>query len=529
MKGRSINTPHYITLLRALVDGPPHLRRPAVKGLIANTSNKDKILGEIEEIIKKQSGVLYDDSKPKEPKDPKDPQEHEAMIEASIIEQAAIQAALGILGPDGLLDNKQPFIKLIDRSGMLERLGRWPNHVATMKEKALETAKQFRENHKEEITYIAIFGLGGSGAPHNIAAGIISNLRESSVRIEVIHADTPNPDYIDKNTLAIFTSFSGNTEEIINCYETVKPKTDMRVVLTKGGKLGDIALQDGIPFIQLPVEKDDPAYVIQPRESVCLQLTAILTFLASIGLKSVSKPSLILEDLTFGSEIIHLIEEWSDKFAPVVPYKNNPAKQLAFFLLYGIDYKGEGNLEKYDLWRKRVPCILVDRNNWAIGHEIRTQLHERSKINAIFYEAPEFLHNLVESIRAGIESSHGGLDEDPYVYYFIRSLDEEKRIRLRLDKTIELVIDGRGHHAELNAEVNAERENPFQQALHAVYFNAYMATYLAILNGFDPLPVPTMTWLKNVMDKFERDGEEQQKAQITERPLITANISRKRS
>lgn len=520
------NNANHVTNIRTLVNGPPEQRRQAINELIADTSNREKILNSKEgiiNIIKEQSAVLYNDSKPREPRNHR---EHKAMVEASLIEQAAIQTALGILGPDGLLDDKKPFIKLIDRSGMLERLGRWEDHVKFMNEKALEKVDEFRKKHKRKvIKHVAIFGLGGSGAPHNIAADIISNWRKSSVRIEVIHADTPNPDYIDENTLAIFSSFSGNTEEIIQCYKTVLPKTCMRVALTKGGELGDIARQDDIPLIQLPPDETHPAYVEQPRESVCLQLTAILTFLGSIELKPGLNDSLTLQDLAFENKIIPLIGKWRRRFGPKVPYKNNPAKRLAFFLLYGNDYKGEGNLGKDKLWRKKVPCILVDRNNWGIGHEIRTQLHERSKVNAIFYEAPEFLHNLVESIRAGVESSQGGLDEDPFVYYFIRSLDEEQRIRLRLDKTIKLVIKRKGRYATLNAK----GENPFQRALFAVYFNAYMATYLALLNGFDPLPVPTMSWIKNVMIKFKRNGKEEKEAQVSDRPLLTHNVSRERS
>jgi len=137
-------------------------------------------------------------------------------------------------------------------------------------------------------------------------------------------------------------------------------------------------------------------------------------------------------------------------------------------------------------------------------------MHERSKLNAAFYDAPEFLHNLVESIRAGSESAIGGLDDDRWVYYFIRSPDEEPRIRLRLDKTIELVMKEKAKYAVLNVD----EETPYQNALFATYFNAYMTTYLAILNGFDPLPVPTMSWIKNVMEAYPRGGEEERNAQM---------------
>ena len=528
MKRHNTNRPHYVSLLQALVDGSSQLRRQTVKSLVADTTNRRKIIEGIKKVIEEQSGILYETTP-----EAHEHKKYEAMIRAGSVEQAAIQTALGILGPHGLLDARQPFIKLVDRSGMLKRLGCWENHITTMKAEALKTAEQFRKRHKQKVEYVAVFGVGGSGAPHDIAAEIISNWRKSSIKIDVIHADDPNPDYINKNTLAIFCSFSGTTEETIHCYEVVREKTNMRVILAKPDdpdeppkiSLGKIAQRDNLPFIQLPADEKHPAYVMQPRESVCLQLTATLTFLASIGLEPGSGGRLTLDELAFEEKIIPEIRDWRRKYGPEVTCKDNPAKQLAFFLLYGIDYNGEGSLPKYDLWRKRVPCILADRNNWAIGHELRTQLHERSKINAIFYEAPEFLHNLVESIRAGVKSSQDGLDEDPYVYYFIRSLDEEPRIRLRLDRTIELVIDEKGRYAELNAEVDAERGNPLQQALHAVYFNAHVATYLALLNGFDPLPVPTMSWLKNVMREFERDGREEREAQRADRLLLAVGDS----
>lgn len=497
--------------------GDPQKRSNAVRALIADRTNEKKILNRLAEIIEQQSKIVYRPS-PDRCK-PDDLKEFEEINGATIVEQAAIQTVLGILGPDGLLDDER-FVKLVDKSGMLERLGQWKDHITVMKQEARHVTERFKERYKgRTIEKIKIFGLGGSAAPHDIAADIINNYGKSSTEIEVIHADRPNPDYITENTVVMLCSFSGNTEETINCYQTVKHKEPLIIALSKGGKLRDIANENDIPFIQLPEGTKDPAYVQEPRESVCLQMTATLTFLACLGLDSGSNGNFKMEDLVFEEETIPLIDEWRKKIGPKTSFKHNPAKQLAFFLLYGIDYTGEGKLEEYDLWDKKVPFILVNRNNKSIGHEARTQLHERSKLNAAFYEAPEFMHNLVESIRAGLASSKWGLDRDTFVYYFIRSLDEEERIRLRLDKTIVLVMEGKGRHAILNAEGN----NPYQRALFSTYFNAHMTTYLGILNGFDPLPVPTMVWIKNVMNGFERGGREERDAQTIQRPLLIMN------
>ena len=497
--------------LRILVEAPPK-RREAIEALVNDRHDKVMILEKLEKIIGKQALIVHRNlDKLKETDRP----EYKKIIAAAAAEQAAIQAVLGILGPDGLLDDDR-FVRLIDKTGMLERLGRWQEHVKCMREEATNAAKDFQSRHQgKTISKVKIFGLGGSGAPHDIVAEIINNSRKSSTEIEVVHADKPNADYVDKDTLAILCSFSGNTEETINCYDTIKGKTRLLVALAKGGKLREIARRDDIPFMQIPEKKTCPAYVMQPRESVCLQMTATLTFLASIGLRPGSNGSLTVADLE-SDHILALLQDWRERFGPGVPFRDNPAKRLAFFLLYGIDHKGEGWPKSLSLWDKKVPFVLADRNNWAIGHEPRTQMHERSKLNAAFYDAPEFLHNLVESIRASAESSVGGLDDDRWVYYFIRSPDEEPRIRLRLDKTIELVMQGKAKYAVLNAE----GETPYQRALFATYFNAHMTTYLALLNGFDPLPVPTMTGIKNVMGKYARGGEDEKNARTVQREQL---------
>ncbi len=478
--------------------------RQSVMALIADIPNKEDILNSVTEIIVEESKTIYAIyGTPLEGLTETGRAEYLRIVRASAVSQAAIQVALGILGPRSLLDDNR-FIKSIDHSDMFGRLERWPVQIRTMRSRADVAAVEFKRNHPQtKIAKVKIFGLGGSAAPHEIAAEIISNLRKTRIEIEVVHADTPNPDYVDQDTLAIFASFSGNTEETLQCLEIIRERTGLRLALTKGGKLGEIAAGSEIPVIRLPDAKSD-AYVVEPRESVCLQMTAVLVFLAGLGLDPGSNGQFSVEDLEFEKEIIPGIVEWRSQVGPHQPFIDNPAKQLALFLLYGRKTQNTGNVTKL-LWDKRIPFVLADRNNRAIGHEVRTQIHERAKLNAAYYEAPEFLHNLVESMRAGVESSQAGLDADRFVYYFLRSSDEEPRMTLRLDKTVELVLDEKGRCATLNAR----GKNALQRALFATYFNAHMTTYLAMLNGYDPLPVPTMSWLKKVMDRYPRGGPEE--------------------
>lgn len=483
--------------LRALCDPKPGAVRSAITSLVADKEHRVRILDELFDLVARLSDELYTSTEAGlRPREPKTCEQHEETAKTATAQQAAIQAALGILGPQTLLDDSR-WVPAVDRSGMLQRLGRWPDHVASMSTEALRALAAFRGKYGSiRPARLHVFGLGGSGAPHDIAAQVISNFRKSRVPLEVIHADDPNPDFTDENTLAIFSSFSGNTEETLNGYERVHAKAGAILALGQGGKLRQLANRDGIPFIQLPEDPQHPAHVLQPRESVCLQLTGMLCFLAGLGLPDGSAGSLQLEDLDIDGTLAQLIQ-WRARFEPDTHFDSNPTKQLALFLLYG-DAGAEAVRD--NLWDKRTPFVLADRNNAALAHEVRTQIHERSKVNAACYDAPEFLHNLVESVRSTSRSWQSGLDPDRWVYYFIRSIDEEPRIAERLDKTIEHVFRDRVAFAVLNAEGST----PFQRALFATYFNAYMSTYLAILNGADPLPVPTMSWLKNVMKDIPR-------------------------
>ncbi len=488
------------THLRAILDPRPGEIRSAIKSLVLDKENHARILDDLFGLVTQLSDELYESTPAGlRPREPKTYEEHEETAKAATAQQAAIQAALGILGPRALLDERR-WIQAVDRSGMLQRLGRWPDHVTAMRTEANRALEAFRVKYgAARPAKLQVFGLGGSGAPHDIAAQVISNFRKSRIPLEVIHADDSNPDFTDETTLAIFSSFSGNTEETLNCYQRVHAKAGSILALGQGGKLRELAKDHGIPFIQLPEDPQHPAHVLQPRESLCLQLAGMLCFLAGLGLPAGSAGSLTLEDLDIDGAIAQL-RQWSARFEPATPFVNNPTKQFALFLLYGAADTAGAESVRDNLWQKKTPFVLADRNNAALAHEVRTQIHERSKVNAACYDAPEFLHNLVESVRSTSRSSQFGLDDDRWVYYFIRSIDEEPRIAKRLDKTIEHVFRDRVPLAVLTAEGST----PFHRALFATYFNAYMSTYLAILNAADPLPVPTMSWLKNVMKDIPR-------------------------
>jgi len=190
--------------------------------------------------------------------------------------------------------------------------------------------------------------------------------------------------------------------------------------------------------------------------------------------------------------------------------------------LYGTKWVDPGPRKAPHFPARALPYFLGDRNVGAVIHEVATQFRERSKMNVIEGSAPEDLHNSVESIRADVEAARAGLECHRFAYIFFDSADSEPRVDARLQVTRDLVIAKTATYAV----VQAEGDTPFERSLFLTYFNAHASTYAAILNGHDPLPVPTMSWLKEVMGAIPRNANKETRGARPSRSVLRFSRSR---
>ena len=72
------------------------------------------------------------------------------------------------------------------------------------------------------------------------------------------------------------SSYSGDTEETIACFEAAEALGARRIVATNGGKLADAARRDGVPVIGLPAG-------LQPRAAVGYLFTVAAEVAALVG------------------------------------------------------------------------------------------------------------------------------------------------------------------------------------------------------------------------------------------------------
>ena len=428
------------------------------------------------------------------------------LAHAKLRQRTAIQL-LRVLGPEMYLDDPRILLAL-DRSpyayerngqsvqtvGMMGRLTHVPEYLLDMQELVKQTGNDLRTRvTRRRLGKVKVYGVGGSAAPAGLAKEILTNSGRLSFEFEVVRRDSPRFDAVDKETLLVFSSFSGNTEETLHCLDLAVKSGRAEggmVAMSTGGCLKEKACQNKVPWIQIPPR------VCQPRESAALQVVAILAIISELGLPSgdaagspFSLKRRMLEETGEGLRDLTKALHWA------VPYRDNPAKQMAVKLLYReAGWAGSG-AGRAPMGLPLIPIVLSSASHEAVAYELYTQLCEASKILCHVATCPEALHNLVESMKFGLVSGQG----HPWSLYFMESDDDEPRVADRWCHTLQEVFP------EVEpCSFKATGRTAFERSMSLYYFNAWLRLYLAFLNGAEPLPVPTMDHMKEYMKGIKR-------------------------
>ena len=114
---------------------------------------------------------------------------------------------------------------------MIDLVAAFPSQL----KKAIEIAKLANlKNVNSTIHNVFISGLGGSG----IGGSVVKELSEHESLVPItINKDYFIPNYVNKNTLAIICSYSGNTEETLNVLNLAIEKGAHIVCISSGGKM----------------------------------------------------------------------------------------------------------------------------------------------------------------------------------------------------------------------------------------------------------------------------------------------------
>jgi glucose/mannose-6-phosphate isomerase len=305
----------------------------------------------------------------------------------------------------------------------------------------------------QSVSNIVFGGMGGSGWP----ALYIKSWAGLKVPFELV-SNYDLPDYVSPNTLFVASSYSGNTEEVLNALTEAEEKGLQIVVMASGGRLMERAKESGHPLFAIPTG-------IQPRMSSFYFLSAMAHLFEQLNLcKSGAVKEL--------SETGDWLEDKKDSWRPDVAKKDNLAKQIAVELAGKtvIVYSG--------------PKLYPAANKWKIC------CNENAKNLAWSNYYPELNHN--EFIGW---SSHPV--DKPFGVIEIRSNLEHERTQKRFVVTEKLLSGKR----PAPIVVEPKGETHLQQLLWSSMLGDFITIYLALLNNQNPTPVDLVEKFKTELGK----------------------------
>lgn len=167
----------------------------------------------------------------------------------------------------------------------------------------------------QKIKHIFFCGTGYSILTGKILASLSPILCD--VPFEIIESFRL-PRYVDKNSLIIISSYSGNDLEPLSCYQEALTKKSSIVIIASDGQIKNLALENHTPLILLEDRSLNPG-------TASTSLFSILG--ASLGLLTRLSPS---SNLYFKStDMVQALEKSLDQYRREIDTVNNPAKSLA--------------------------------------------------------------------------------------------------------------------------------------------------------------------------------------------------------
>lgn len=289
-----------------------------------------------------------------------------------------------------------------------------------------------------------VIGMGGS----NLSTGLVKIWRPDLDIL--IHRDYGLPPVSDKTlreSLIILSSYSGNTEEVLDAFETTGKRGFARAAISVGEKLLVLTKEAGVPYIQLPNTG------IQPRSAVGYSFKALLKLMGE-------------------KESVAKLSVFGQKFHP--EEYERAGKTLA------------KKLHGY------VPIIYASTPNEAIAQNWRTRFQETGKIPAYYNVFPELNHNEMTGFDI-IESTK--MLSDKLYFIFLKDSEDHPRIVKRMETTKKLY-----HDRNLPVEiVELMGESTLHKIFSAISLVDWTAYYTAKNYGTDPEEVPMVETFKKRM------------------------------
>jgi len=347
-------------------------------------------------------------------------------------------------------------IEKIDRARMRDVLAGFSQQC----QQAYQLGKDFSlPRDPGDIKNIVFCGMGGSA----IGAEIVSCYLRDEVNVALsINRDYVLPHFVDKESLVILVSYSGNTEETISAYKQAEKNQSKIIVLSSGGELADLAKKAGYPYLAIPGG-------FPPRGALAFLSLPLLALFSQMHLIGNKQGQL--------QETISLLERLQRECLGVdVQGEANPAKRLAgrIFSNFCVIYAAS----------ERLGGVVT---RW------RGQLAENSKTLASSHVFPEMNHNEIVGWRHPREILSG------FTIVVLRDREDHPQVK----KRIEICKEIWQKEKVAVEEIWSQGDGLLARIFSLIYVGDFTSFYLAILNGEDPAPVKRIDYLKQRLKEWK--------------------------
>ena len=294
-----------------------------------------------------------------------------------------------------------------------------------------------------DIEHVVFSGMGGSGTVGDLFSSILS---KTNIHTTVVKGyELPNT--IDKNTLVVATSVSGNTIETITTLESASKKNCKVIAFSSGGMIESFCAKNNIEFRKFP-------QIHSPRASFPGYVYSILKTLNSII-------PITKQDITNSLE---QLERTYEEISSTNLDDSNPSVNLAN-LITG------------------TPVIYYPHGLETVAIRFKNSLQENAKTHAIS-------ENVVESSHNGIVSWERPSNMVPIM---IEGKDDHIKTKERwkiLREYFEV------NNIKYN-EIQSVDGNILSKVMCLIYTLDYSTIYYAVQLGIDPSPIRSIDFIKD--------------------------------
>ena len=332
-------------------------------------------------------------------------------------------------------------IENIDKKEMYKVYDKWS-----------EIAKNtYEENWKsleyENIDHIVFAGMGGSGSIGDIFSAILS---QTKLHVTIVKGYAL-PKTVDKNSLVVITSVSGNTAEALSILDQAKSSDCNLIVVSSGGKIEQICNENKIEYRKIKEYNSPRASLV----SFIFSMLKILKFIIPI------KEEDIIESL-------ENLKQLQNKISSNNLTDSNKALSLAKEI-------------------SGIPLIYYPWGLQAAGIRFKNSLQENAK-----------MHAMVEDV---VEASHNGIvawENESQVFPILLQGDNDNIKTKERWKILKIYFNNNKIEYK---EIFSIKGNILAKLMHLIYLLDYTSIYKAVISKIDPTPVKSIDFIKSRLEE----------------------------